>query len=455
MESPVKTPNITEIVQRFARTCKLRTIEFFGEETEFLTGYPKSGLQVTAESHGENETDKEPHAQSPTKDRVDEVEAMEALVSNLFANIAAFKAAYVQLQTAHTPFDITNIQTADRSVINQLQKLSDLKHSYKDGNNDYHRPPPDAHLQAQVHERQCMLRTYEMMLNRLESEIHSKDAEVEMLKEQIQRTNEKNEKLEKKLQEPCDTELPLTTQLFVKTVQEASKAAHSFTKLLINLMKAAEWDLDSAANSIEPDIRYAKRAHKKYAFESYVCHRMFGGFENENFFIHGSLSSILDPQKNRLECFTEFQHMKSLDPLDYLGITPDCLFGKFCNKKYLQIVHPKMEKSFFGNLDQRNHVLNGGHPRTPFYQAFLKLAKPIWLVHRLAFSFDPTVSIFQVRRGIDFSVVYMESVVQKVALADDNVDVKPKVGFTVIPGFRVGKTIIQCQVYLTGMKCID
>eukprot|EP00252_Welwitschia_mirabilis_P002892 TRINITY_DN12901_c0_g1_i1.p1 TRINITY_DN12901_c0_g1~~TRINITY_DN12901_c0_g1_i1.p1 ORF type:complete len:124 (-),score=15.46 TRINITY_DN12901_c0_g1_i1:6-353(-) len=114
-----------------------------------------------------------------------------------------------------------------------------------------------------------------------------------------------------------------------------------------------------------------------------------------------------------------------------------------------------MEESFFGNLDQRNHVMRGGHPRTSFYQAFLKLAKQVWLLHRLSFCFDPKVDIFQVRRGTDFSEVYMESVVKNVELADDNVGLRPKVGFTVLPGFRVGKTIIQCQVYLTGMKTID
>ena len=236
------------------------------------------------------------------------------------------------------------------------------------------------------------------------------------------------------------------------TIQIAGQYFHSLRVYFLS----AEWDLDSAANSIHPDIRYAKRTHKKFAFESYVCNGMFGGFENEDFYINGGLSSIIDPEKHRLECFTEYQDLKSQDPFAFLASAPpDCVFGKFCHKKYLQVVHPKMEESFFGKLDQRDHVVKGIHPKTAFYEAFLKLAKAIWLVHRLAFSFDPVVSIFQVRRGTDFSVVYMESVVHGVLSGYDALDGRPKVGFTVMPGFRVSKAVIQCQVYLTGMKGRD
>lgn len=510
MESPVKTPNISGILHRFARSCKLRSIEFLAELNDFPEGYPNPHLLQQADGAEPNENPQPQHQQpqsqshqssftkvhsvddsppSPPQDCSADPssnewgsspvfpqnpneyaaknvaqpasagnfqepnlnsEAIEAMVSNLFSNVSAFKAAYVQLQTAHTPFDVNNIQAADRAVIAQLYKLSELKRCYKNGCKE---PPPDTRLQAQVHERQCMLRTYEMMLNRLESEIEMKDTEVDMVREQIKKTKEINVRLEKKLQEP---EMVLSTQLFVKSVQEASKEVHGFAKILVNRMKSAEWDLDSAANSIHPDIRYAKKTHKKFAFESYVCNGMFGGFENEDFYINGGLSSIIDPEKHRLECFTEYQDLKSQDPFEFLAsATPDCLFGLFCHKKYLQVVHPKMEESFFGNLDQRDHVVNGMHPRTAFYEAFLKLAKAIWLVHRLAFSFDPIVSIFQVRRGTDFSAVYMESVVHGVLSGDDALDGRPKVGFTVMPGFRVNKAVIQCQVYLTGMKGRD
>ena len=131
------------------------------------------------------------------------------------------------------------------------------------------------------------------------------------------------------------------------------------------------------------------------------------------------------------------------------------LFGQFSPKKYLQVMHPRMEEYFFGDLDQRDLIFNGMHLKTPFYEAFLKLAKEIWLVHRLTFSFDPIVSIFQLRSGTDFSVVYMESVGHDVLSGDDALDGRPKVGFTIIPYFLVNKVMIQCQVYVINMKGED
>ncbi|CAN1308055.1 Protein GRAVITROPIC IN THE LIGHT 1 [Linum perenne] len=97
------------------------------------------------------------------------------------------------------------------------------------------------------------------------------------------------------------------------------------------------------------------------------------------------------------------------------------------------VVHPKMEASFFGNLDQRNYS--------------------IWLLHRLAYSFDPNVKVFQVKRGSEFTEVYMESVVKNLILDESNP--KPKVGLMVMPGFWVGGSVIQSRVYLTGMKVAE
>ncbi|KAI6698819.1 hypothetical protein NL676_018938 [Syzygium grande] len=214
------------------------------------------------------------------------------------------------------------------------------------------------------------------------------------------------------------------------------------------MMKAASWDLDAAAISIEPDVVYAKRAHKKYAFESHTCQRMFGAFQQESFEIESDTIAV-----NKESFFHQFLALKEMDPSDMLGQNPDSTFGKFCRSKHLLVVHPKMEASFFGNLDQRNFVTGGGHPRTPFYQVFLKLAKSVWLLHRLAYSFDPSVKIFQVKSGSEFSEVYMESVVKNLVMDDG--DEKPRVGLMVMPGFLIGGNVIQSKVYLSGVKVVE
>ncbi|KAL3616515.1 hypothetical protein CASFOL_039905 [Castilleja foliolosa] len=49
-----------------------------------------------------------------------------------------------------------------------------------------------------------------------------------------------------------------------------------------------------------------------------------------------------------------------------------------------------------------------------------------------------------VEKGVEFSMVYMEDVLGKYGLPRKH---RPRVGFTVVPGFKVGRTDIQSQVY--------
>ncbi|KMT00061.1 hypothetical protein BVRB_1g018890 [Beta vulgaris subsp. vulgaris] len=391
------------------------------------------------------------------------VEAIDALISRIFTNISSLKTAYIHLQAAHTPYDPDKIQVADKQVIAELKNLSELKHFYRENNP---KPvcvsPQDSRLAAEIQEQQSLLKTYEVMVKKFQSEIQNKDSEINQLQHQIEEATQKREKLEKNLKlrglSTRDSEVSgeqkgffpvdLTPDLFISVVEAAYKAIHDFSKPLINMMKAAGWDLDAAAQSIEPSVVYAKRAHKKFAFESCICQRIFLGFQQESF-----TEKREDLSVNRESFFHQYLALREMDPLDALGQNPDSIFGKFCRSKYLILVHPKMEASFFGNLDQRNYVMGGGHPRTPFYQAFLKLAKSIWLLHRLAHSFDPSVKVFQVNKGTEFSEVYMESVVKNLVL-DDN-EQKPKAGLMVMPGFWIGGTVIQSRVYLTGMKVAD
>ncbi|KAF8413021.1 hypothetical protein HHK36_000995 [Tetracentron sinense] len=390
-------------------------------------------------------------------------EGVEALMSKIFTNISSLKSAYIQLQSAHTPYDPDKIQAADKLVIAELKNLSELKHYYRENNpKPASVSPQDSRLAGEIQEQQSLLKTYEVMVKKFQSQIQTKDSEIIQLQQLIQESYQKQVKLEKKVKlkalsakESEDSEdenglfsMELTPELFSSTVEAAYKAIHDFSKPLINMMKAAGWDLDAAANSIEPTVVYAKRAHKKYAFEFHICQRMFSGFQEENFSIKSDNLTI-----SKDSFFNQFLALRALDPLDLLSQNPDSIFGKFCRSKYLVVVHPKMEASFFGNLDQRNYVMGGGHPRTPFYQAFLKLAKSIWLLHRLANSFDPKVKIFQVKTGSELSEVYMESVVKNMVV--DESDHSPKVGLMVMPGFWIGGSVIQCQVYLSGMKCAE
>lgn len=237
-------------------------------------------------------------------------------------------------------------------------------------------------------------------------------------------------------------------------VKEASK---SFTALLVSLMRSAHWDISAAIRSIQ-SVSSAGSAtnaysntgnhHAKYALESYITHKIFEGFDHETFYMDGSLSSLLNPEQYRHECFTQFRDMKGMDPVELLGILPNCQFGQFCSKKYLTIVSPKMEEPLFGNLDQQNQVVHGNHPRSQFYREFLGLAKAVWLLHLLAFSLDPSPSQFEAIRGAEFHPQYMESVVR---FSDGSVPAGHIVGFAVSPGFKLGNgSAVRARVYLVS-----
>ncbi|KAI5059297.1 hypothetical protein GOP47_0025616 [Adiantum capillus-veneris] len=355
------------------------------------------------------------------------VQVMETLITNVFSTISSLKSAYMQLQSAHVPYDPDKIQIADKAVISELKRLSELKHTYRErlaivssGQGD---DEPALSTEGEGEKKSEILKSYEGIISNFHNEIQKKNSVVENLKDMLAQTTLKKEKLERRVKrlEQKLTKDPLanspadllpTPQLLEYVVLGASEASRSFTKLLTSLMKVAHWDLDAAANSIEPGITYARRTHKKFAFESYVNHRMLSGFESENFFVSSSLSTVLDPEKNSQECFKEFQELRSADPLEVITNNPQGKFAKYCLKRFLDVVHPKMEESFFGNIEHRKQVLAGIHPKSQFYQNFLKLAKAMWILHRLAFSFEPNARIFQVQRDAEFSPLYMESIAQ-------------------------------------------
>ncbi|KAJ0622252.1 putative protein gravitropic in the light 1 [Helianthus annuus] len=243
----------------------------------------------------------------------------------------------------------------------------------------------------------------------------------------------------------------------ISSVKEGSK---SFTSLLLSLMKSAHWDIAATVRSIEASTATTTTTstptattdsivgpnHAKYALESYVNRKIFQGFDHETFYMDGSLSSLLNPDQFRAECFTQYRDMKAMDPIELLGVLPTCQFGKFCSKKYISIVHPKMEESLFGDLEQRRQVLAGNHPRTRFYGEFLVLAKAVWLLHLVAFSLDPPPTHFEGSRGAEFDSRYMESVVR---FPGGRVAAGHVVGFPVSPGFKLGDgSVVKARVYV-------
>ncbi|XVF73434.1 hypothetical protein PTKIN_Ptkin12aG0201500 [Pterospermum kingtungense] len=466
-----KPPQISEMFQKFALAFKSKTFEFFADEEDSnnnnkqqASGSDGFSLLESAEDFISDQKvvvikpDPPPNSSSSVNNcfqsRTVDTQISDSLISSVFASVSSFEASYLQLQTSHVPFVEESVRAADRALVSHLRRLSDLKRFYRE-----FRKNPDFEaglssigscLEAQVQENQSKLRTLETVSNRLQEDIDEKDNEVSSLRKKLAEIQWGNTKLSKKLSgnlnSACD--ILLTVKVFDSVLHDACRATHKFCKILICLMRKAGWDLDLVANSVYPNIDYAKKGHTRFAFLSYVCLGMFRGFNVKGFDL--SENEPLSNGSNSICSLKELLEHVSSNPLELLSRNQNCEYSRFCEKKYQELIHPTMESSIFCNLDKNEVVLNSWRSLSIFYESFVSMASSIWTLHKLAFSFDPVVEIFQVERGADFSMVYMEDVTKRYNLPGQT---RAKVGFTVVPGFKIGRTVIQSQVYLSGLQC--
>ncbi|XP_050225901.1 protein GRAVITROPIC IN THE LIGHT 1 [Mercurialis annua] len=404
----------------------------------------------------QNKFDQEHDLNKPYKphDAKDKKKAvLYALAAKLFAGITAIKAAYAELQMAQNPYSSEAIQSADQAVVEELKSISQLKRSFFKNDLD-HLSPQVTVMLAEIQEQQSMMKTYEITIKKLESEKKAKDLEASSLKKKLAESNLYNKSLEKTLNASGPLSmfdqvqfLNLNPTHFVQFLHSALRSMRAFVKIMVREMEFARWDIQAAANAIEPDLTFSNPTHCRFAFESFVSKTLFEGFNQPNFM----LSNETHHYQNY---FNKFKNLKSTNLRHYLTQNPTSSFSRFTRGKYLQLVHAKMECSLFGNLNQRKLVNSGGFPESAFFTAFLEMARRVWCLNLLAFSFGEDVSVFQVSKNSRFSEVYMESVTHESLLDDndDGVEGDLRVGFTVVPGFKIGKTVVQSQVYLSPVS---
>ncbi|KAL2343267.1 hypothetical protein Fmac_004552 [Flemingia macrophylla] len=366
---------------------------------------------------------------------------MEALAARLLAGVTTIKAAYAELQMAQHPYDNHSIQAADQAVVDELRAISELKRRFIK-RELHHLSPQVTIMLAQIQEQQSLIRTYQVTIKRLQHDLDARDANISSLNNHLNHCVSFNKTLHNKLNSSGALSSlvdslslsSLTATHFLRFLHHTLRSVRAFSKLLISEMESAHWDLDAAVMFIHPDTLFALPSHKTFAFESFLCITMFEGF-------------TLRHHQHQDQNFDEFKKVKSMNPKQYLTHHPNSSFSVFLKSKYLQVVHAKMECSLFGNLNQRKVVNSGGYPDSAFFVAFAEMAKRVWALHCLAMSFGDGVTVFQVKKNTRFSEVYMESVTED-PLSDSNSG-DLRVAFTVVPGFNIGKTVIQSQVYLS------
>ncbi|WJX37333.1 Protein GRAVITROPIC IN THE LIGHT 1 [Trifolium repens] len=472
-----KVSNFSDLIQRVTASCLLNPLVPVRKLVEDDSPYESEEEQEHYDIVDDDEEEEEELDPLEENDDFNEekmvgmkilkIKQMEVLMEEVFETVSSMKRAYVKLQEAHSPWDPEKMRVADVAVVSELRKLAVLRERFRrngvgGGKKGGRRRGFGV---ASVRE---VVAPYEAVVEELKNEVKVKDLEVQNLKEKLEgvvalSSNGSGEKKpgrsqsKRKLGIQAIAAVP-TPELFETTMLQVREASKSFTSMLLSLMHNAHWDITAAVRSIEAATASADKYHNasttsivsshhaKYALDSYISKKIFQGFDHETFYMDGSLSSLLNPEQFRRDCFTQYKDMKSMDPAELLGILPSCHFGKFCSKKYLAIVHPKMEESLFGNLEQNSQVQAGSHPRSEFYNEFLGLAKTVWLLHLLAFSLNPPPSQFEASRGAEFHPQYMDSVVK---FSGGRVPAGQVVGFSVSPGFKLGNgSVIKSRVYL-------
>ncbi|KAL6853759.1 hypothetical protein ACP4OV_019788 [Aristida adscensionis] len=350
----------------------------------------------------------------------------EAVIEKLLEAISSLKLSYVSVQQALMPYDPENVMIADEHFAAELEETAGLKDLYRTVNK-WSNPMYQSHVSSRIHEHQ-------KHAMELQAAICKKDSEIVLLEAELEELEKKNRELEEKIDQRMlhrDDSFNVgkgeSIDIFIELFESSSKSIHNFAKLVVGWMKLSGWDLNSTY-PVDSFLVSQKRAHRKYIVESYFARAMLMGTKEEYF----SMDS--------------FDHVMGFkDPFDALAEAPNSTFGRFCREKYLVAVPCSMEDSFFGNLDHRAFIKNGGHPRTQFYQAFARMARYVWALLTVARHLKPTAQMFFVKSGAQFQKKHMECIPAK--LTSD--EAKISVGFTVMPGFKIGCTVIRCKVYLS------
>uniref|UniRef100_A0A0A9GFR7 GIL1/IRKI C-terminal domain-containing protein n=1 Tax=Arundo donax TaxID=35708 RepID=A0A0A9GFR7_ARUDO len=172
-----------------------------------------------------------------------------------------------------------------------------------------------------------------------------------------------------------------------------------------------------------------------YHLEAIMNQAMYQDFENCAFHRSGS-PRCLDPAEDRRQSFAAFVALRNLSWNEVLRkgtkyYSED--FSRFCDRKMSGVVA----------------TLGWSRPwPEQLLQCFFVAAKCVWLLHLLAFSFGPPLTILRIEDGRAFDQMYMEDIL----LDRQQVRSPYQVKIMVMPGFYVQDRVLKCRVITTNSE---
>lgn len=220
---------------------------------------------------------------------------------------------------------------------------------------------------------------------------------------------------------------------FLQIVSESRLSVKQFCKTLIAQVEETDNSLTDSLNLLlQPYKLSLNSKHSKailYHIEAIINQSLFQDFENVVFQKNGAPKQ-LDSQQDCHDQFSSFVSLRNLSWNEVLRkgtkyYSED--FSKFCDQKMCCIITS----------------LNWRRPwPEQLLQAFFVASKCIWLLHLLAFSFDPPLGILRVEENTTFDKNYMEDIFGDRQKSQGT----SKVKIMVVPGFYVRDRVHRCKV---------
>ncbi|CAL5356020.1 unnamed protein product [Camellia sinensis] len=221
---------------------------------------------------------------------------------------------------------------------------------------------------------------------------------------------------------------------FLISVSESRSSVRFLSRsLTLQLRQMGAKVYDRISLLLQPyDIKFSLSKNPRaliFYLEALLNQAFFEDFESTGF-QKSSPSQILNPIRRCESNFTAFGRLEGLTWDEVLTKGTRHFseeFSKFCDRKMSEIV------AMLG--------WNRAWPE-PLLQAFFGASKSVWLLHLLANSVHPSLSVFRVDKGVGFDSVYMED------MGGDKARklVPSMVRIMVTPGFYVYGNVVKCKV---------
>lgn len=234
-----------------------------------------------------------------------------------------------------------------------------------------------------------------------------------------------------------ENKLPVSNEVmvegFMQVVSEARLSVKHFCKILVSQIDETDSSLVETLDSLLQPYKLSLNSKFTKAvlfhLEAIVNQTLYQDFENL-VFVKNGCPEVLDPHEHRQTKFSQFVSLRNLSWNEVLLRGTKYYsdeFSKFCDQKMRLIIS----------------TLNWMRPwPEQLLHSFFVAAKCIWLLHLLAFSFDPALGILRVEDNSLFDGHYMEDL-----FIDKQRSHSPsRVKIMVMPGFYVQERVLRCMV---------